>query len=220
MSLVDEIKSRVRMKDVLEMYGYQPARGNNIYRCMYHADNHPSAHIGGDGDYFYCFSCHTHKDVIQFVCDQEKCDNRTAMRIIDSKFRLGIMKHLDEKEQWLVDAQAKLRNGRREREGKWKRIENEVLRQIADKLRFLEKKQEECHPTRREYRTGEWEKENCYFSATKEIERLEWLYDTLCDMDTEECEYTYLYGTNKRSLLSKIHKGNILIWEDIYEKDN
>lgn len=213
MSLVDEIKSRVKMLDVLEMYGFYPARGRNIYKCMYHNDNHPSAHIGGDGDYFYCFSCKVRKDVIDFVCDQEHCDRRSAMKILDSKFRLGLVKPLSDREQWLVDAQMKLRNNHKLME-KWLREDEiRILSQITDGIRQMECRLEKCHPTRRAYRTGEWELADDYFVALKEKERLEWLYDTICDFRKEECQYDHIYKPERKWLLNKIKKGKIKIQE-------
>lgn len=59
MDILEEIKSRVTMRDVLSFYGIYPIRGNNIYRCFVHNDKKPSANIIKGSEVFHCLAKET-----------------------------------------------------------------------------------------------------------------------------------------------------------------
>ena len=64
MDLFTQIKMAVSMKEAAEYYGLEVNRGNMIC-CPFHADRTPSMKL--NEDYFYCFGCGTHGDVIDLV---------------------------------------------------------------------------------------------------------------------------------------------------------
>ena len=98
MNIIDDIRERVSMLDVLQLYGQYPVRGRNNYRCFAHQDNHPSAGLTKSGDKFHCFSCNYTGNIFDVVQHFEKCDLKTAMRILDYKFNLGLYRQLTHKD--------------------------------------------------------------------------------------------------------------------------
>ena len=64
MDLFTQIKMGVSVKEAAEYYGLEVNRGNMVC-CPFHADRTPSMKL--NEDYFYCFGCGAHGDVIDFV---------------------------------------------------------------------------------------------------------------------------------------------------------
>ena len=64
MDLFTQIKTAVFVKEAAEYYGLEVNRGNMIC-CPFHADRTPSMKL--NEDYFYCFGCGAHGDVIDLV---------------------------------------------------------------------------------------------------------------------------------------------------------
>ena len=73
MNIIEEMKNRVSMRELLESYGIYPHRGRNIYRCLSHSpDKNPSAGMTKDEQKFHCFSAETEiitKDGIRRIGD-------------------------------------------------------------------------------------------------------------------------------------------------------
>ena len=64
MNLFETVKSAVTVKQAAEYYGCKVNRGDMIC-CPFHDDRHPSMKL--NRDYFYCFGCGAHGDVIEFT---------------------------------------------------------------------------------------------------------------------------------------------------------
>ena len=64
MDLFTQIKMAVSVKEAAEYYGLEVNRGNMVC-CPFHNDRTPSMKL--NEDYFYCFGCGVHGDVIDFV---------------------------------------------------------------------------------------------------------------------------------------------------------
>lgn len=64
MDLFTQIKMGVSVKEAAEYYGLEVNRGNMVC-CPFHNDRTPSMKL--NEDYFYCFGCGTHGDVIDLV---------------------------------------------------------------------------------------------------------------------------------------------------------
>ena len=213
MDIYEEMKNRVSMRELLESYGVQPVRGNNIYRCIVHSpDKKPSANIVKNCNRFHCYSCNFTGDIFDVVEVFEKCNRKETLKIIDSKFNLGLMKELTHKEKLELARQQKLREKAKAEKLAWERFEKQTLAEIVKELRVWEKVQKDTHITRGEYRRGEWKYADLFFYALERQHWLNWLYETLCGYtDKRECEYDYVYGTNKEILLKKIKNKEIYI---------
>ena len=64
MDLFTQIKMAVSVKEAAEYYGLEVNRGNMVC-CPFHNDRTPSMKL--NDDYFYCFGCGIHGDVIDLV---------------------------------------------------------------------------------------------------------------------------------------------------------
>lgn len=64
MDLFTQIKMGVSVKEAAECYGLEVNRGNMVC-CPFHNDRTPSMKL--NEDYFYCFGCGAHGDVIDLV---------------------------------------------------------------------------------------------------------------------------------------------------------
>ena len=100
MNIIEEIKARVKMTDVLSLYGVHPFRGTNIYKCIVHQpDKKPSANINKQNGKFHCFACGWTGDIFDIVKHFEGCDTKKAMQIVDERFGLSLWKELTPKEK-------------------------------------------------------------------------------------------------------------------------
>ena len=64
MNLFESVKAAVTVRQAVEHYGLEVNRGNMV--CYpFHADRTPSMKL--NEDYFYCFGCGAHGDVIDLV---------------------------------------------------------------------------------------------------------------------------------------------------------
>jgi DNA primase len=88
---IEEIKTRLNIKDVLAHYGITINKNKHI-NCPFHEDKRPSMQVYAETNTVYCFSgnCSTHGkslDVIEFVMQKEGCTKRQA--ILKCKEMLG-----------------------------------------------------------------------------------------------------------------------------------
>ena len=84
MKNAEEIKEATTMFEVLARYGLKAGRSNMI-SCPFHGtDNHPSMKIYKDG--FFCFACGLHGDIFSFVQEMERCDFKTAFKILGGEY--------------------------------------------------------------------------------------------------------------------------------------
>lgn len=213
MNVIEEMKNRIGMRELLESYGIYPHRGRNIYRCLSHfPDKNPSAGMTKDGLKFKCFACGFIGDIFDVVMLIDKCDLKTATKIIDDRFRLGLLYELSHKEKLELARQRKERERAKAEKLWWEQYEKSVLNEIAKQLRMWEEIQTATHITRGEYKRGEWEFCDLFFTALKHQDWLNWLYNAICGFDHPECEYDYVYGEDKTILLNKIRSGEITIF--------
>ena len=211
MGYIDDIKDKVSLLDVLEMYGQYPVRGKNEYICFIHNDKNPSGGLTKQGDRFHCFSCNYTGNIFDVVQHFDKCDLKTAMKILDEKFNLGVFRELSRKEKLELARQARERELERNENLFWGNYENIVLADITKNLRNWEKVQKTAHITRGEYRNGTWELEDLFFHSLKKQKWLNWLYDAICGFEHEECEFDYIYPKDKRKLLEMIRNEEIIV---------
>jgi DNA primase len=168
MNIIDDIKERVSMLDVLQSYGQYPARGRNNYRCFVHDDHRPSAGLTKDGTKFHCFACGYTGNIFDVVQHFEQCDLKTAMKIIDEKFNLGLLRELSHREKLELARQRKERERKKAEELEWQRFEEQTLRNIIWWTRFYEGCECEFRIKKGQYR-GEWSNEygDVYFYVLK-----------------------------------------------------
>lgn len=212
MNILEQIKDRVSMLQVLEVYGQHSVRGKNNYCCFIHIDKNPSAGLTKNGDKFHCFSCGWTGNIFDVVQHFEKCDVKTAMRILDDKFKLGVFRDLSREEKLEIKRQMKMREKQLKEKLWWERFEEVVLEVVVEELRNFEQLEKCLRIKKGQYR-DEWSKEfaDTYFYVLKGLDWLEWLYSAICGMQHKECEYDYMYPHEKMELLKMIKDGIIQI---------
>lgn len=96
MSIFEDVKQRLNIRQVVEFYGYKVNR-NGQFICAFHNDHKPSASI--KNDYFNCFVCGAGGDLITFTAKLHGLSNIDACKKLDQDFHLGLsqqpVSHID-----------------------------------------------------------------------------------------------------------------------------
>ena len=210
MSIIDIVKEKVSMLEVLEMYGRRPVRGRNNYLCFAHEDKHPSAGLTKDGKKFHCFSCNYTGNIFDVVQHFEQCDLKTAIKILDDKFSLGLCRELSSREKREIARKSEEREREKREKLWWEQYEQLVLADIIKNLRLNEDAERILRIQKGQYR-GAWSNEygDVYFYVLKQLRWLEWLYSAISGTLHEECEYDYIYPADKKEILKMIREGEI-----------
>ena len=79
-TIIEQIKSKINIGDVLSHYGIQLTENKKIL-CKMTNEKTPSCTFATGLDKFYCYSCGGKGDVIDFICHEEQCDVNTAIKI-------------------------------------------------------------------------------------------------------------------------------------------
>ena len=92
MNRIELIKDRVRIEDVLALYGVTPNYKGKC-RCPIHNDDTPSFQIYDN--HFYCFGCRAYGDVIELYKKIERTSNSEAINKLMQIFHLDIFANDD-----------------------------------------------------------------------------------------------------------------------------
>ena len=87
MSIFDEVKEQLNIRQVVEFYGFNVNRAGQFI-CPFHNDHKPSASI--KKDYFNCFVCGAGGDLITFTAKLHGLSNINACKKLVSDFGLNI----------------------------------------------------------------------------------------------------------------------------------
>lgn len=212
MNILEQLKEKISMLEVLEAYGQYPIRGRNNYRCFAHKDNRPSGGLTKKGDKFHCFACGWTGNIFDVVQLFEKCDIKTAMKILDDKFKLGLYRELSHKEKLQIAKEMKERERAEKEKLWWEQFELVALGVVVEELRTFEELERLLRIQKGMYR-GEWSSEyaDTYFYVIKGVAWLDWLYSVITQQEHNECEYDYIYPRDKRAILEMIRDGIIQI---------
>ena len=88
MSIFEDVKQQLNIRQVVEFYGYKVNRANQFI-CPFHNDHKPSASI--KNDYFNCFVCGAGGDLITFTAKLHGLSNINACKKLVSDFGLNIV---------------------------------------------------------------------------------------------------------------------------------
>lgn len=86
MNIYDTIKAAVSVPQAAAYYGMKIQR-NNMTRCCFHDDHHPSMKL--NDTYYYCFACLEHGDVIDLVAQLHRESHYAAVQRIARDFDIG-----------------------------------------------------------------------------------------------------------------------------------
>lgn len=86
MTIFETIKAAVSVPQAAAYYGMKIQR-NNMTRCCFHDDRHPSMKL--NDTYYYCFGCLEHGDVIDLVAQLHRESHYAAVQRIARDFGIG-----------------------------------------------------------------------------------------------------------------------------------
>ena len=87
MNVFETIKAAVPMREAAEHYGLR-VLPNGTACCPFHEDHHPSLKL--NEDYFFCFGCGAHGDVIDFTAKLWDLPIQEAVEKLSSDFEIGM----------------------------------------------------------------------------------------------------------------------------------
>ena len=135
MSIFEDVKRQLNIRQVVEFYGFKVNRANQFI-CPFHNDHKPSASI--KNDYFNCFVCGAGGDLITFTAKLHGLSNINACKKLDQDFHLGLsqqpVSHIDmlKADREKVKRQLELKRQREEEE-----LIQHIGNVLADYHRYL-----------------------------------------------------------------------------------
>ena len=157
MNLFEAVKAAVTPRMAAERYGLPIQQGSMIC-CPFHADRTPSMKL--NEDYFYCFGCGAHGDVIALTAQLFDLPPAEAARKLAADFGIAGQK---------PSILAKLQRGKSQAE-----TERRCFRVLGDYLQILQDWKEHCAPQSPEDAIDPRYAEACHM-----LERIENMLDIL-----------------------------------------
>lgn len=170
MSIANEIRECLTMREVVEFYGFEVNRGGYI-NCPFHSENTPSLRIYPGNRGFHCFGCGAHGDVIKFVMLLFNLSFSQAVVRLSSDFHLD----LTAERETPKEARERIRARQEAAEAK-ERAQQEYIR----------KSQEHCYwwniakthaPQKEDMDNSEFEFDDLYVEALHRLPSLEYWLD-------------------------------------------
>ncbi len=106
MSVIDEVKARADIVDVIGQYVQLRKAGRNFKAlCPFHSEKNPSFYVFPHTQTWHCFGCNAGGDVFSFIMKKEGLDFREALRLLAE--RVGV--RLEEKPPREIERERLLR---------------------------------------------------------------------------------------------------------------
>ena len=115
MSIYDDVKQSLNIREVREFYGVKVGR-NGSFCCPFHNEKHPSASI--KNDYFNCFACGVGGDLITFTARLHGIGNYDACKKLAEDFGLNIAQPRTQADRLRADRERAKRQAEQKREAK------------------------------------------------------------------------------------------------------
>ena len=193
MDLFTQIKMAVSVKEAAEYYGLEVNRGNMVC-CPFHADRTPSMQL--NEDYFYCFGCGAHGDVVALTAQLFDLPPAEAAKKLAADF--GIV---EQKPSVLT----KLKRSKSQAE-----LESRSFRVLGDYLQILQDWKAHCAP-----QSPEDSIDPRYAEACHMLERIENMLDILtCGTPKERAEVVTDLQKDNRLALMEVRNWQIREDED------
>lgn len=86
-----KVKDSSDIVEVISSYVSLQKRGRSYWACCpFHGEKTPSFSVNGDGQFFYCFGCHTGGDVFTFVEKMENIPFAEALRQLAERAHIPV----------------------------------------------------------------------------------------------------------------------------------
>ena len=113
MSIYDDVKQSLNIREVIEFYGVKVGR-NGSFCCPFHNEKHPSASI--KNDYFNCFACGVGGVLITFTAKLHGIGNYDACKKLAEDFGLNIAQPQTQADRLRADRERAKRQAEQKRE--------------------------------------------------------------------------------------------------------
>lgn len=88
---LEKLKSRNDIVTTMSRYLTLQQKGRNYWACCpFHHEKQPSMCVYGIDQYYHCYGCKEHGDVITFIMKMESCDFMTAIEILAKNANMEI----------------------------------------------------------------------------------------------------------------------------------
>ena len=213
MNKIDLIKAKVSMEDLLSHFGINIGKGNRINCiCPEHIDNDPSMKVDLSNNKVHCFSCGFTGDIFDVTMKiKGYISLAQAITYLGMAFNLGIDSRVTEAQKMEMARLKVLMEAKKLKDANMAAFLEKTLQEIIDKLRFYDSVARDTEIQKGDNRSlwsDEWG--DIYFNAIKQIKWLNWLYYTICELDTGENEFVYLYGNDVPAILEQIKNKEII----------
>ena len=168
MNLFESVKAAVTVRQAAEHYGLEVNRGNMVC-CPFHNDRIPSMKL--NEDYFYCFGCGAHGDVIDLVARLFNLSSYDAAKKLAYDFGIDPDK---------PPAAEALRKPKYPLAKAFQREELHCQRVLCDYLQLLERWKVQCAP-----KTPEDTVDDRFVEACQMLDYIEDLTDILTFAELE-----------------------------------
>ena len=202
MDLFTQVKMAVSVKEAADYYGLEVKRGS-MACCPFHADRTPSMKL--NEDYFYCFGCGAHGDVIDLVAKLFNLSSYDAAKKLAHDFGIDPDKPpaaiaLPKPERPLLKA--------------YRQDEVRCLRVLCDYLHLLESWKVQYTP-----KTPEDVLDDRFVEACQMLDYVEYLADLLIAAELEQ-RVKIVEMLNKDGLIAGLEErlGRLKKEDDAYEK--
>ena len=204
MDLFTQIKMGVSVKEAAEYYGLEVNRGNMVC-CPFHADRTPSMKL--NEDYFYCFGCGAHGDVIDLVAKLFNLSSYDAAKKLAYDFGIDPDK---------PPAAAALPKPERPLLKAYRQEEVRCLRVLCDYLHLLESWKVQYAP-----KTLEDVLDDRFVEACQMLDYVEYLADLLIAAELEQ-RVKIVEMLNKDGLIAGLEErlDRLKKEDDAHEKQN
>lgn len=90
--LTQEIRERVNIREYLERDGisFKNTNQGGVGLCPFHREKTPSFNVFNDTQTYYCFGCHKHGSIIDYVMEREGMDFKTAISSLAERFNISL----------------------------------------------------------------------------------------------------------------------------------
>ncbi|MFC1915290.1 DNA primase [Chloroflexota bacterium] len=99
MSVIDEVKQRTDIADVVNQYVSLKKAGRNLSGlCPFHSEKHPSFFVYPAQQSWHCFGCNTGGDVLSFIMKKDDMNFGEALRLLAERAGITIPSKFDREE--------------------------------------------------------------------------------------------------------------------------
>ena len=104
MSVIDEVKQKTDIVDVIGQYTSLKKAGKNLTAlCPFHSEKRPSFYVYPEQQSWHCFgACSTGGDVFSFIMKKENTDFGEALRLLAETAGVTIPSRSEKMSHWLI----------------------------------------------------------------------------------------------------------------------